>query len=92
MTPTADACVKRELAVPIVTLNGTSREALLAMHRTALRSLCTARRDLAETAPHGRDFQTAAPGTFELACAQHRGRVAALSGGGGAPAGQGARP
>ena len=64
--------------IPVINLNGSSAAYLLIMHRAALDVLRSAQVSLCALAPNGRDYQTAEPGSLELACEQHFKRVADL--------------
>jgi hypothetical protein len=61
---------------PEVTLNGTSREALIAGYVTAIEGLQAAYYDLKACAPHGRDYQ--ASGKLLDAVREHRMRLQAI--------------
>ena len=64
--------------LPVVHLNGTSREALIAMRLRAGSAVAKALDAMAEEmAPNGRDYYPA-PGRLAAAEAQHRRRVAVL--------------
>jgi len=63
------------LIAPKINLNGTSKEDLLRQCLQAVGALDEALAALREMTPHGRDYQTANSGTFELAAAQHRSRI-----------------
>lgn len=59
---------------PTVHLNGTSKAALLAQHIDAIEHLRTARRKLAEAAPHSRDYYVK-PNTYPQAVEEHHARL-----------------
>lgn len=63
---------------PLINLNGTDGDSLLAAVGTAIAGLNHALTDLQMAAPHGRDYQTAPVGTWEAARAQHDSRVARI--------------
>lgn len=67
-----------EIVVPIVNLNGTSKNELLAQLFVACDAVENARKALGQMAPNGRDYQTAPARTFDKANAQHLERVTAL--------------
>ena len=67
------------LILPIVHLNGTSRESLLEDREKLYTALREADRALAQAGPNGRDFYPE-PGLMEKAVAQHRRRQATLAG------------
>ena len=62
---------KMVAVLPIIHLNGTSREALLNALESAYGAITEAMDKLCECAPNGRDYYPA-PGRMELALAQHR--------------------
>lgn len=64
---------------PIINLNGTSADALLNQYERAAHALLDAIRVLHAAAPHGRDFQTAAPFTYERARIEHEHRIHCLN-------------
>lgn len=66
------------LVYPVVNLNGTSRDELVAQNEAARVAVRAALEAVNAAAPHGRDYQTAAPGRYQLARAQHKARVTAL--------------
>lgn len=61
--------------LPIVNMNGTSRQALVEQRADACTALRAAIKSLREMSPHGRDFQTAQVGIFEIARDHHQARV-----------------
>ena len=63
--------------IPIIHLNGTSREALINLRFDYLHKLDEARKALVEMAPHGRDYYLI-PGLYELAREQHLRRINAI--------------
>lgn len=65
------------MILPIVHLNGTSREELIRLRCEAGQKIREALAALAEMAPNGRDYYPE-PGRFEKARAQHDLRAAAL--------------
>lgn len=72
----------KTLIAPRVNLNGTSQAALVRDLCTAATALATAISALAETAPHGRDYQScdpAEPYRFKQAQLQHAQRVTRLT-------------
>lgn len=62
------------IALPVINLNGTSKAELLALQVAVLDALSDAMTVLQNAAPNGRDYQTALPGTYELARDQHAAR------------------
>jgi hypothetical protein len=70
----------REIQLPQVNWNGTSRDSLFNQYLAAIRGLEGAMEILARTAPHGRDYQTLADPSeaFAIAVEQHRDRLVAL--------------
>lgn len=58
------------LIIPVIHLNGTSRERLVDAVTTVLGHLREARLAMREMSPNGRDYYTA-PGRMELAVDQH---------------------
>lgn len=68
-----------DLATPVVNLNGTSREGLLAPLVSALDALRRADEALALTCPNARDYQTQADTTFQIAAREHRARRAKIA-------------
>lgn len=64
--------------LPVVNMNGSSRDALVEQQRNvrnAARALADA---LAEASPHGRDYQTAQPGEYQGARKEHEARLLAV--------------
>lgn len=66
-----------DLVLPIIHLNGTSKEALIEQHCAAGSALRAALKALSEMAPNARDYYPA-PGRFEQARAQHDRRAKTL--------------
>ncbi|MGH7393936.1 MAG: hypothetical protein ACREM3_31425 [Candidatus Rokuibacteriota bacterium] len=66
------------MILPIVHLNGTSRDALVNLRIEACNALRAALEALAEMAPHGRDYYLV-PGRMEQALKQHEQRVDAVA-------------
>jgi hypothetical protein len=66
-----------ELILPIVHLNGTSKDELIAQRRDAGATLRHALEALSEMAPNARDYYPT-PGLFEKARAQSDRRIAAV--------------
>jgi glucokinase len=52
------------LGVPVVNLNGSSKESLLNDYLAIMRALEAANKAMAEATPHGRDFQTVPNGDW----------------------------
>jgi hypothetical protein len=52
------------LGVPVVNLNGSSKESLLQDYLAIMRALEAANKAMAEATPHGRDFQTVPNGEW----------------------------
>lgn len=65
---------KLDLVVPIVHLNGTSKDSLLEMREAFYSKLRDAERGLREMAPNGRDYYLV-DGLFEKAMVQHKRRM-----------------
>ena len=66
------------IQAPVVNSNGTSKEALVSQLKdvyVAGRAMLEA---MAEATPHGRDYQTAPPGTYQVAMQQHEDREARI--------------
>lgn len=70
----------REIQLPLVNWNGTSRDALFNQYLAALRGVEAAMEILAKAAPHGRDYQTLADPSagFIRASNEHNERLLAL--------------
>lgn len=66
-----------ELVIPIVHLNGTSRESLIDNLSEVYNALEDVRGKLKQAAPNGRDYYPD-PGRMDLAVAQHRRRLSAI--------------
>jgi hypothetical protein len=64
-----------DFIIPIVNMNGTSRENLLQQYIDALEGLRHAIRTLGAMAPHGRDYQTQ-PGLYQQARVQYEAMIA----------------
>lgn len=56
---------------PLVCLNGTSKESLLAMGMATYTSLNESLKFLCEMRPHGRDYQLLSEGAYQIARDQH---------------------
>lgn len=67
------------LMLPSVNLNGTSKEELVAGYAKAHEAIMAALDAVAETSPHGRDFQTCEPGEHSVAMHQHLDRLMMLN-------------
>jgi hypothetical protein len=65
--------------IPRVNLNGSARRSLIEQRRKVCDALNDALQALGEAAPHGRDYQTAAAGSYELARALYEKRHSQLS-------------
>jgi len=63
---------------PVVNMNGASRESLVEARCKAAEALRVAMEALSACHPHGRDYQTAAPGEYEIARARHAARFGFL--------------
>lgn len=59
------------VAFPIVNINGTSGDALMAHYIKTLDAIHALQGIMREGMPHGRDYQTAEPGIYETAREQH---------------------
>jgi hypothetical protein len=66
-----------KLAMPLINLNGTSAESLLADLSEACLAVGAASGAVAKAAPHGRDYQHN-QGDYQLARRQHEARLVAL--------------
>lgn len=66
------------MMLPRVNLNGTTGKALLELNLAVVQRLRDAITALLEACPHGRDYQTMAPGAHREALEDHRARVASL--------------
>lgn len=65
---------------PMININGTSADELLAQIINAMVALRKAQQAITDAAPHGRDYQTAPDGAyFRVATAQHRSRLVRLT-------------
>ncbi len=64
------------IVVPVINLNGTSPDQLIAECMEAREALRVAISALNRMMPHGRDYQTEPRGVYESAAAQHRQRIA----------------
>jgi hypothetical protein len=73
MTPTT-----MTLTLPVIHMNGTSRERLMDAIEEAYSKVGDAMSALAQTAPNGRDYYPAGPEAFEKAIEEHMSRVARL--------------
>ena len=62
----------------MVNINGTSMAFLVKSRITAREALLDASRALSECRPHGRDYQTAPKGEYEIARARHEERFALI--------------
>lgn len=71
--------VGSEPVLPIVHLNGTSKETLVSLRAVAIDALHAASQHLAAMAPNGRDYYPV-PGLMEKAQVQHDRRMSALRG------------
>ena len=60
-----------KVTFPIVNINGTSGEALMAHYIKVLDAVHVLQGLMREGTPHGRDYQTAEPLTYETAREQH---------------------
>ena len=67
------------LTVPLVNLNGTSKQALLEGYQEAWEKLDEAFVAMQKIEPHGRDYQTTTAIVFERAKAQHIMRLQMLT-------------
>jgi hypothetical protein len=64
--------------LPIVNMNGTTKESLIEARSNAMIAIQDAMRALSECSPNGRDYQTAPKGEFEKARDIYTARFAAL--------------
>lgn len=60
---------------PVINLNGTSAESLIAGYEAAYRALLRASEVVQQVMVHGRDFQTAPDGLYERAKKEQVGRL-----------------
>lgn len=67
-----------EIIAPVVNLNGTSKDSLAKEFMAAYLAVGNAINVLSKVTVHGRDFQTARPGEYEVARTQHLIRLKAL--------------
>lgn len=63
---------------PIININGATAESLGNARLAAWHAIKAAMKALSECAPHGRDYQTAPPGEYEIARARYGNHFAAL--------------
>ena len=72
---------RAELVLPLVNMNGTSREALIAQHLDGAAAMRHAHEAMRESVPHGRDHPRMADGTDTMAAArrQHQAWVDAIT-------------
>jgi hypothetical protein len=66
------------LSLPVIHMNGTSRERLMDAIEEAYSKVGDAMSALAQTAPNGRDYYPAGPEAFERAVAEHQSRMTRL--------------
>ena len=64
---------------PIININGSSADRLIAECKNAERALFDATEAVSAMTVHGRDFQTAPDGAYERMVKEHRERLAKLS-------------
>jgi len=64
--------------IPVVNLNGASKQSLIDCRCAAREALQNAMKALGECSPNGRDYQTAPKGEFEIARRVYTERFAAL--------------
>lgn len=69
---------REELSMPVVNLNGTSREELKQQCYDAVNALTIVGQQLNLMTPHGRDYQTIGFERYELARSQHLDRVRSI--------------
>jgi hypothetical protein len=63
---------------PRINLNGSDKNVLLQEYKTAWTAAVQLRNMLLFTSPHGRDYQTAPTGAYEIARNQHVARLKAV--------------
>lgn len=63
------------MILPVIHLNGTSKDALLDAYGIAVDALNTAYRAIKETAPHGRDYYPMGPHAMKVATEEHMERL-----------------
>ena len=66
------------MQLPVIHMNGTSAEELLAGYQKAARAVELASRALCDASPNGRDYYPAAPQALEVAVQEHYARLAKL--------------
>lgn len=66
------------MQLPQLNINGTDRNDLIALYLDAKRALERAAEALSSASPHGRDYQTQAPGAFLQAQREHADRLVAI--------------
>lgn len=68
-----------DIVAPVLNLNGTPGERLIDDFLEAGQAINTAIKKVEDTAPNGRDYQTASTGQYEKAKAQHDSVLKALA-------------
>lgn len=68
----------QDIIIPVVHLNGTSKESLLNGYLEVHRALISSLDKLSDAAPNGRDYYLSGTGAFEKAREQHDNRVKKL--------------
>lgn len=67
------------IQAPVININGTSKEVLMDQLVAVFHAGRALEKALAEAAPHGRDYQTAPPGAYQMARKQHEDRMKRVS-------------
>lgn len=70
--------MEKELEMPCVHLNGTSREELIEQHLGVIDSLTVLMESLAIASPNGRDYYPKGDTSFSIARRQHAARIDAV--------------
>jgi hypothetical protein len=71
--------MSQEIMVPMVHLNGTSKQSLLDQYENAIKALEDAKDVLLKSAPNGRDYYPKGPDAYGVAFNQHITRVGKIS-------------
>jgi hypothetical protein len=71
--------MSQEIMVPMVHLNGTSKQSLLDQYENAIKALEDAKDVLLKSAPNGRDYYPKGPDAYEIARKQHYSRTAKIN-------------
>jgi hypothetical protein len=71
--------MSQEIMVPMVHLNGTSKQNLLDQYENAIKALEDAKDVLLKSAPNGRDYYPKGPDSYGIAFNQHITRVGKIN-------------